>query len=183
MDTTRRAFLSTLGAVAAGAAHPPDLAASAAPPRSKLAGATTTTTICQFCSVGCGLVVSVKDGAVVNVEGDPEHPINEGALCSKGAAMIQTVNNPARVQHVLYRAPGSDHWEEKAWDWALPRIASRIKATRDATFQPRAGDRTVNRTEAIAALGGSTLHNEECYAYTKLMRALGVVYQEHQARI
>ena len=185
MKTTRRGFLATLGAAAMGAgptsgdAQP---AGEIAPPR-KIRGAKMTTTICPFCSVGCGLVVSAKDGKVVNIEGDREHPISEGRLCSKGMALIQTVNNPRRLNAVLYRAPGSDRWEEKPWDWAIPEIARRIKATRDATFQRRVDGRSVNRTEAIASLGGSTLHNDECYLYTKLMRSLGIVYLEHQARI
>ncbi len=184
MDTTRRGFLATVGALAAGTTYAPtDALAASAPALTKLDGTTTTATVCQFCSVGCGLLVSAKDGTVVNIEGDPEHPINQGALCSKGTALIQSVNNPRRLDRVLYRAPHGDRWEAKSWDWAIDTIATRVKATRDTSFQQTAGGHTVNRTEAIAALGGSTLHNEECYAYTKLMRALGVVYQEHQARI
>ena len=168
-----------------GARHTPADAQSAGEttPLRKLSGAKLTATVCQFCSVGCGMVVAAKDGKVVNIEGDREHPINEGTLCSKGMALIETVNNPLRLSNLLYRAPGSDRWEEKSWGWALSEIARRIKATRDATFQQRVDGRTVNRTEAIASLGGSTLQNEECYLYTKLMRSLGIVYQEHQARI
>ena len=161
MDTTRRKFLAALGT----------------------AGATETTTICPFCGVGCGQVVSVKDGRVVSIEGDPRHPISEGTLCSKGAAAIQVTNNRLRLTAPLYRAPGSDRWEEKSWDWVLPRIALRVKATRDASFQAEAGGTVVNRTEAIASLGGAALDNEECYLLAKLMRALGIVYLEHQARI
>lgn len=184
MKTDRRGFLATLAATIFGSGLATAAETKGAPQRAlKISGARQTTTICQFCSVGCGLVVSVKDGKVVNIEGDPEHPINEGTLCSKGMDLIETVNNPRRLRAVLYRAPGSDRWEEKSWDWALPEIARRIKTTRDATFQQRLDGRIVNRTEAIASLGGSTLNNEECYLYTKLMRSLGVVYHEHQARI
>jgi formate dehydrogenase major subunit len=147
-------------------------------PPLKTRGATETTTVCPFCGVGCGQVVSTRSGRVINIEGDPGHPISEGTLCSKGAAGIQVVNNPRRLQKVLYRAPGGKAWEEKTWDWALERIAARVKDTRDKNFQS-----TVNRTEAIACLGGSALDNEEAYLLAKLMRALGLVYLEHQARL
>jgi formate dehydrogenase major subunit len=186
MDTTRRGFLSALGTAAAaaggalGGATPADAAAIPAP---KTAGATDTTTICPFCGVGCGQVVSVKDGRVVSIEGDRHHPINEGTLCSKGAAAAQVTNNPLRLKTPLYRAPRSDRWEEKSWDWVLPRIAARVKATRDASFQTDVGGAVVSRTEAIASLGGAALDNEECYLLAKLMRGLGIVYLEHQARI
>ena len=186
MDTTRRQFfkiLGTAGAAAGAGLDGPEAAEAAAVPAPKTAGATTSTTICPFCGVGCGQVVSVKDGKVVSVEGDRGHPINEGTLCSKGAAAAQVTNNPLRLKTPLYRAPGSDRWEEKSWDWVLPRIAQRVKATRDASFQTEAGGVTVNRTEAIASLGGAALDNEECYLLAKLMRALGIVYLEHQARI
>lgn len=186
MDSTRREFLAALGTgatAAAGALGSPVPAEAAAVPAPKTAGATETTTICPFCGVGCGQVVSVKNGQVVSIEGDRGHPINEGTLCSKGAAAAQVSNNPLRLKTPLYRAPGSDRWEEKSWDWILPRIAERVKATRDASFQTEAGGTTVNRTEAIAALGGAALDNEECYLLSKLMRALGIVYLEHQARI
>jgi len=152
-------------------------------PTLKTEGATETTTICPYCGVGCGLIVSVRDGKVVNIEGDPDHPVNEGSLCSKGMALYQIAVNDRRLQKVRYRAPGSDRWEEKSWEWALPEITKRIKATRDATFKAKDGDKTVNRTEGIAGLGGAALDNEECYLWSKLARSLGVVYLEHQARI
>ena len=185
MDTTRRQFLSSLGSAgaAAGALGAPAPAEAAPVPAPKTAGATVTTTVCPFCGVGCGQIVSVKDGRVLSIEGDLKHPINEGTLCSKGAAATQVTNNPLRLKVPLYRAPGSDKWEEKSWDWMLPRIAARVKATRDASFQTQADGVTVNRTEAIACLGGAALDNEECYLLAKLMRALGIVYLEHQARI
>ena len=184
MDSTRREFLAGLGraGVIGGAIGAPT-AAEAAVPAPKTAGATETTTVCPFCGVGCGQVVSVKDGKVLSIEGDRHHPINEGTLCSKGAAASQVTNNPLRLKAPMYRAPGSDKWEEKSWDWVLPRIAQRVKATRDASFQAEVGGVPVNRTEAIASLGGAALDNEECYLLAKLMRALGIVYLEHQARI
>ena len=184
MDTTRRKFLATLGTAGAAGALGGATPAEAGPvPAPKTAGATDTTTVCPFCGVGCGQVVSVKNGRVVSIEGDRQHPINEGTLCSKGAAAMQVTNNPLRLKVPLYRAPGSDKWEEKSWDWVLPRIAALVKATRDATFQTEAGGTVVNRTEAIASLGGAALDNEECYLLAKAMRALGIVYLEHQARI
>ena len=128
-------------------------------------------------------MVSTKGGKVINIEGDPGHPISEGTLCSKGAAGIQVVNNSRRLQKVLYRAPNGKAWEEKSWDWALDRIAARIKETRDKTFKTSVDGRVVNRTEAMACLGGSALDNEEAYLLVKLMRALGLVYIEHQARL
>jgi formate dehydrogenase major subunit len=180
---TRRQWLKglTTGTVAIGALSQSGCGPEVPPP--KTLGATNTTTVCPFCGVGCGQVVSTRSGTVVNIEGDPGHPISEGTLCSKGAAAIQVVNNPRRLQKVLYRAPRGTAWEEKSWDWALERIAARVKETRDKTFQTSTDGRVVNRTEAIACLGGSALDNEEAYLLVKLMRALGLVYIEHQARL
>jgi formate dehydrogenase major subunit len=171
----------TAGTAALGAVAPAEGASTVPPPKTR--GATATTTVCPFCGVGCGQVVSTRDGHVVNIEGDPAHPISEGTLCSKGAAAIQVVNNPRRLQKVLYRAPRGTRWEEKSWEWALERIATRVKDTRDKTFKTSVDGRVVNRTEAIACLGGSALDNEEAYLLVKLMRALGLVYVEHQARL
>jgi formate dehydrogenase major subunit len=180
---TRRQFLKglTTGTVAIGALT--QSGCGPAIPPLKTRGATDTTTICPFCGVGCGQVVSTLSGKVINIEGDPGHPISEGTLCSKGAAAIQVVNNPRRLQKVLYRAPRGKAWEEKTWDWALERIAARVKETRDKSFKTNVNGITVNRSEAIACLGGSALDNEEAYLLVKLMRALGLVYIEHQARI
>jgi formate dehydrogenase major subunit len=180
---TRRQFLGGLatGTVAVGALS--QAGCGPAVPPIKTLGATSTTTVCPFCGVGCGQVVSTRGGNVINIEGDPGHPISEGTLCSKGAAAVQVVNNPRRLQKVLYRKPGGTAWEEKTWEWALERIAARVKETRDKTFKTSADGLTVNRTEAIACLGGSALDNEEAYVLVKLMRALGLVYIEHQARL
>jgi anaerobic selenocysteine-containing dehydrogenase len=180
---TRRQLLKglTTGTVAIGALSP-SVGGAAMPPL-KTRGATETITVCPFCGVGCGQVVSTRHGNVINIEGDAGHPISEGTLCSKGAAAIQVVNNPRRLQKVLYRAPRGKAWEEKTWDWALERIAARVKETRDKSFQTTLNGNTVNRTEAIACLGGSALDNEEAYLLVKLMRALGLVYVEHQARL
>jgi anaerobic selenocysteine-containing dehydrogenase len=180
---TRRQFLKglTTGTVAIGALTQSGCAPAIPPLKTR--GATNTTTVCPFCGVGCGQVVSTKNGKVIHIEGDPQHPISEGTLCSKGAAGIQVVNNSRRLQKVLYRKPNGAAWEEKSWDWALQRIAARVKETRDKTFKTTVDGRVVNRTEAIACLGGSALDNEEAYVLVKLMRALGLVYVEHQARL
>jgi len=189
MKLDRRSFLGLAGVTLAGTL--PEVAEASIQPQAekpaalKTALAKESTTICPFCGVGCGIVVSVKDGKIVSLEGDPEHPVNEGSLCSKGHSVFQIVaNNDRRLMKVLYRAPGSDRWEEKSWDWAIPEIAKRIKKTRDATFAEKdAKGQTVNRTEAIACMGGAALDNEECYLVSKFARSVGIVYLEHQARI
>jgi formate dehydrogenase major subunit len=146
-------------------------------------------TICPYDGSGCGFVVASEKvngrSVVVNIEGDPDHPINRGAACAKGASMRQlSADNPWRLSKVLYRAPGAGDWEEKDWDWAIEQVARRLKDTRDTSFITRdSAGNVVNRTEAIANLGGSALDNEECYLLSKLTRALGVVYLEHHARI
>ena len=148
-----------------------------------------TTTICPYDASGCGFIVAAQGDTVINIEGDPDHPINRGGACAKGAGLAQlnTVDgktNPWRMTKVLYRRPGGTEWETKSWDWAIGQIAKRIKATRDANWV--ASDEegyVVNRTEGIANLGGAALDNEECYLLVKMMRALGLVYVEHQARI
>ena len=161
-----------------------DRATPVAAPSTKIKNAQTFTTVCPYCAVGCGQMISVINGKIVNIEGDPEHPINQGSLCTKGNALYQIAYNDRRLTTVLYRAPGSDRWQKKSWDWALSRITRRIKDTRDKNWTETEADGTiVNRTEAIACLGGAALDNEECYLYSKLARALGIVYLEHQARI
>ncbi len=188
MRISRRGFLKISGGVTTGAvlgvfgAHLKTSKAYAQTLRTQYAKESTT--ICPYCGVGCGQIVSVKDGKIINIEGDPDHPINQGSLCPKGAALIQVANNDRRMTKVLYRAPNSDKWEEKTWDWALPEIAKRIKKTRDEGFAPADKDgRVINRTTTLAALGGAALDNEECYLWSKLARTLGIVYLEHQARI
>ncbi|MCJ7490947.1 MAG: hypothetical protein MUP15_02115 [Dehalococcoidia bacterium] len=144
--------------------------------------------ICPFCSVGCGLIVATNDtGHVTNLEGDPDNPVNRGVLCPKGIAVRELSTSPLRLHTVKHRAPGSADWEDKTWDEAISEIAKRIKKTRDATWVATAtvdGKAVpVNRTEGIAWLGGAANNNEEGYLSTKLARALGIVYLEHQARI
>jgi formate dehydrogenase major subunit len=185
MEVSRRNFLKvSLGSVLAsgvGVTARPD-EAHADPP--KILYTKQTTTICPYCGVGCGIVVYSRDGKVVNVEGDPDHPINQGSLCPKGQSLAQIADSPYRLKKVLYRAPGSAKWEEKSWDWTMHRIADRVKETRDRTFKKKNADGlVVNRTEAIASLGGAALDNEECYVVDKLMRAFGIIYLEQQARL
>jgi len=184
MKTTRRTFLAASSGLLLSRLGLDLRATAARADDAVVKRVALTTTICPYCAVGCGALVSSSDGKVLGVEGDPDHPINLGSLCSKGSAMFQVANNPRRVTKVKYRAAGSAKWEEKDWDWAIRRIAQLIQSTRDESFQTsdRRG-RTVNRTEAIACLGGAALNNEECYLYGKLARALGVVYLEHQARV
>lgn len=189
MDLSRREFLKLAGAgvgsivMFKGLGSQKARAASrkAIPLRKRIGESST---ICPYDASGCGFLVATENGHVVNIEGDPEHPVNRGGACSKGASMRQiAADNPWRLSKVLYRAPNGTAWEEKSWDWALDQIARRIKDTRDASFIEMDGDKIVNRTEAIANLGGSALDNEECYLLAKLVRALGVVYLEHHARI
>lgn len=138
------------------------------------------------------MVCHVKDGKLVHLEGDPGHIVNEGALCSKGAAMVAAHESDRRLRQPLYRAPGSDHWEPISWDQALNKIAVKMKETRDnswiekETVKDAAGNETqyvVNRTDAIAFLGGAQNTNEECYLITKMSRLIGTVQVEHQARL
>jgi formate dehydrogenase major subunit len=158
----------------------------------KLAGTKEFTTACNFCSCGCGMVCHVRDGKLVNLEGDPDHVINEGALCSKGAAMRATHESPQRARAPLYRAPGSDRWQEIGWDEALDRIASKVKQVRDSTWiatdrvkgrDGRELDYPARRTDAIGFLGGAQNTNEECYLFSKMARLFGTAYVEHQARL
>jgi len=159
-----------------------------------------TKTICPYCSVGCGIIVHTAEGKVINTEGDPDHPINEGALCSKGSSLYQIINNPLRITKPKYRAAGATEFKEVEWDWALDEIAKRVKDTRDRTFkltskskvkekQPDGTEKevekdfVVNRTDAIAHVGSAALDNEECYLLQKMLRSWGLVYIEHQARI
>ncbi len=191
MKVTRRTFLKISGATAAGIAAGSlgfDLSpikAHAAALRKDLKAAKESTTICCYCAVGCGAVVHAMNGKVINIEGDPDHPINEGTLCSKGASLIQlSADNPRRLQKAMYRAPYATEWKEVSLDWSLDEIAKRIKKSRDASFvEKNAKGQVVNRTDGIASVGSAAMDNEECYLFQKFLRALGLVYIEHQARI
>jgi formate dehydrogenase-N alpha subunit len=189
-DVTRRGFFKLSGAVAGSLLLPYErgvIEQIPSFPLHKRIGETIT--VCTYCGVGCGQIVSAADGKLVNIEGDPDHPISQGRLCPKGVSLhqVSTVGempNQYRLQVVKYRAPGGDSWEEKSWDWAIDEIARRIKATRDANWIAEdAEGNSVNRTEAIAALGTVFANSEEAYLLTKLVRSLGVVFNENESRI
>jgi formate dehydrogenase major subunit len=173
------AALGTLGALGMS------LAPSVAHARTlRIQNAKAVPTVCPYCAVGCGMIAHTINGEIVNIEGNPDSPVSEGNLCPKGAASFQLAVNDKRWRTVKYRAPNSDHWEEKSLDWAMDRIAQLTKQTRDETFQERSSDgKTLMSTTAIFSLGGATIDNEWNYSHSKLMRSLGIVAVENQARI
>jgi formate dehydrogenase major subunit len=158
----------------------------------KIAGAKDVPSVCPYCAVGCATLVSVKDGKVINIEGNPDSPINRGTLCPKGAASFQLTVNPLRSTKALHRKPGGTAWEAIDLNQAMDMIAERVKQTRDATFvetvtvkdaDGKDVQKKVNNTLAIFSLGGATMDNEWNYVQCKLLRGLGVVAIENQARI
>jgi formate dehydrogenase major subunit len=187
MRVTRRVFLKISATVLAAGGIGINLKPVAAHAKSlKIKYARKTTTICPYCGVGCSIVVSTTSyGKVINTEGDPDSPINAGALCSKGSALYQlSAANPNRLQKPLYRAPYEGEWKEVSWEWALDKIARNVKESRDKSFQViNDKGQEVNRTMGIASVGSAAIDNEECYLYQKFLRGLGLVYIEHQARI
>ncbi len=187
MPITRRGFLKVSGMVlAAGGLGISIKPISAYAKPLKIKYAKETTTICPYCSVGCSIIVSTTgEGKIINTEGDPDSPINGGALCSKGSALYQMgTSNSNRLTKPLYRAPYAGDWQEVSWEWALDKIARNVKKSRDKSFRlTNDQGQIVNRTEGIASVGSAALDNEECYLYQKFLRGLGLVYIEHQARI
>ena len=193
MQISRRAFIQ--GTVIGGAglsAFGFDVTPVYAQARTlKISRTSETRSTCPYCSVSCGVIIhTLGDNAknavpqVVHVEGDPDHPINRGTLCPKGASLQQDILNERRLVKPQVRRPGSDRWEDIAWDRAIEEIARRVKNTRDAPFvDTDARGRTVNRCEGIAWTGGCTDTNELNYLVVKTMRSLGVVYLENQARV
>ena len=150
----------------------------------RIRNAKATPSVCPYCAVGCAMIVHTVGNEFVNIEGDKRSPHNEGCLCPKGAATYQLIKNPNRATRVLHRKPGASDWEEVELDWAMYRIAQLVKKTRDETFVERLENGTlVNQTTGIFALGGATLDNEWNHMQQKLMRGLGVVAIENQARI
>jgi formate dehydrogenase major subunit len=153
----------------------------------KLSNVSEFTTSCNFCSCGCGMIASVRDGKLISMEGDYDHIVNRGSLCVKGISMFATHASPNRLMTPKYRAPASDHWEEISWEDAVTRIAQKIRKTRDGTWiateEVDGEEVPVNRTDAIAFLGGAQNTNEECYLFQKAARLLGLAYVEHQARL
>ena len=150
----------------------------------RIKNAKVTPSLCPYCSVGCATLVHTIDGKIVNIEGDPRSPHNEGTLCPKGAATFQLHVNPNRPTKVLHRASGASEWEEWPLEKAMDRVADLVKKTRDETFVERLADgKLVNMTPAIFSLGGATLDNEWNHIHQKLLRGLGIVAIENQARI
>ena len=193
MNLTRRDFLkiSAVGGVGATILGF-DLAPAYAQMRElKIARATETRSTCPYCSVSCGVIIyTLGDKAknvtsqVVHVEGDPDHPINRGTLCPKGASLQQEILNPRRLTKPQVRRPGSDHWEDISWDAAIDEIGHRVKKTRDETFvETDEQGQMANRCEGIAFTGGCTDTNEFNFLAVKTMRSLGVCYLENQARV
>jgi formate dehydrogenase major subunit len=194
-DMTRRQFLKITGASLAGSS----LALMGFSPSEalaevrvfKLARATETRNTCPYCSVACGLLMySLGDKAknvnssIFHIEGDPDHPVNRGTLCPKGAALLDFVNSPNRLKHPEYRAPGSDKWERISWDDAFARIAKLLKQDRDANFVAKATDgKTVNRWTTTGFLGASASSNEAGYITHKVIRSLGALAFDNQARV
>ena len=190
---TRRDFVK-LGAVSAGALGTTplgfDLAEAVQLQQTlRIDGAKEVHSLCPYCAVGCSIIAFTKEDGqghtkLLQIEGDPDSPVNEGRLCPKGATAMQLAVSNRRIEKPLYRAPGSDRWEEIGWDAMLDRLAQRIKESRDATFVSQdAKGNTVNRCEGIAFAGGAAFSSEEGYLSTKLMRGLGLVHLEQQARV
>ena len=194
-EITRREFLKLGAAGAAGLAvpiaNPLGFDLRSAKRRTlelRIAGAKEVHSVCPYCAVGCALIAYTKQAngttQLLQIEGDPDSPVNEGRLCPKGATAMQLATSSRRVEKPLYRAPGSAKWEEKSWDFMLDKIAQNLKASRDNTFVAQdANGNTVNRTEGVAFAGGAAFSSEEGYFATKLMRTLGVVHIEQQARV
>jgi formate dehydrogenase major subunit len=152
--------------------------------KARISGAKPVVSLCCYCAVGCSTLAYVSDdGELLDVEGNPDSPINDGHLCPKGAALFGLTVNEARWTTVKYRAPYSDRYEERPLAWALERIAQLVKKTREETFVGEWNGKRVNHTLGIASLGGATFGIEENYMLGKLMHSLGVVSIENQARI
>jgi formate dehydrogenase major subunit len=196
MTLSRRQFLQRSGLLASGSVvgsltalgtDPDDLRAATVPLQWKIQKTKAIPSICPYCAVGCGQLLHVRDGKLINVEGNPDSPISRGNLCPKGAASYQLTVNPNRQTRCLYRRPGGKDWEPIELERAMDMIAERTKRTRDQSFRRtlRVDNRevTVNHTLAIGSLGGATLDNEWNYLQAKLWRGLGGVFLENQARI
>lgn len=192
-DVTRRRFLGLTatgtGALGVSALGFDTAMAAQVKQELRIDGATVSRSVCPYCAVGCALLAYTKTSVeglteLVQIEGDPDSPVNEGTLCPKGASSLQLAISRRRVPSPLYRVPGGTQWQEVSWDFALDRLAGNIKASRDRTFVTQdANGNVVNRCEGIAFAGGAAFSSEEGYLATKLMRGLGVVHLEQQARV
>jgi formate dehydrogenase major subunit len=193
-DFTRRDFMkiSAAGAAAVGVSSL-GFDAAVAEARTvkqelRIKGAKVSHSVCPYCAVGCSLLAYTRKNGngveLLQIEGDPDSPINEGTLCPKGASAMELAVSRRRLQHPLYRAPGASDWKRVSWEFVLDKLARKIKAGRDRTFVTKDDEgNVVNRTEGLAFAGGAAFSNEEGYLATKLMRGLGFVYLEQQARV
>jgi len=196
MNVSRRGFLKLSGlsiaSLATGLGFDPAVA-EAKGYALKLVGTQKIPSICHFCAGGCGMLLHVKEGKLIHLEGDPDHPTNEGTLCPKAASLLSVANSPGRVTKPKRRAPGADHWEDISWEEALDIVAKKTKEVRDASW--KAADEivdvktglkemvTVNRADGIAFFGSAEVDNEESYLIKKFCELIGTPYNEHQARI
>ena len=193
MAISRRTFLkvSLAGGIGASALGFDLRPAYAAVRQLKIRNAKEYKTVCPYCAVGCGTIAYVHGSGglnttntVIHVEGDPDNPINGGTLCPKGASQMQLAISPRLRHQPLLREAGSSEWREVDWDFAMDWFARKFKDSRDASFVERDDEgRTVNRANGIAWVGSATVANEDAYLITKTMRAMGLVYIDHQARI
>jgi formate dehydrogenase major subunit len=194
-DLTRRGFMK-VGAAGAAAVGASALGFEAAVAEARtlqqelrIKGAKMSRSVCPYCAVGCSLLAYTRkngNGAteLLQIEGDPDSPVNEGTLCPKGASSMELAVSRRRLRYPLYRAPGASDWKRVSWEFVLDKLARRIKDARDRTFVAKDEDgNVVNRTEGLAFAGGAAFSNEEGYLATKLMRGLGLVYLEQQARV
>jgi formate dehydrogenase major subunit len=194
--TTRREFLKRSGVLAGGATFgslvalgidPEPVRAATIPLDFKIRNTKVVPSVCPYCAVGCGLLLHVRDGRLVNLEGNPDSPINRGTLCPKGAASFQLTVNPERRTKALHRRSGATEWEEIELHRAMDMVAERVKKTRDETFRRTAmlngRPVVVNHTLGMGSLGGATMDNEWNYVQAKFWRGIGGVWLENQARI
>jgi formate dehydrogenase major subunit len=193
MEVTRRQFLK-IGAVGAGTLGASALGFDVAQARQvqqhlRIEGATVSRSVCPYCAVGCALLAYTRKDAngkveLLQIEGDPDSPVNEGRLCPKGATALELAISRRRITSPLYRASGASEWQRVSWDFVLDKLAGNIKASRDRTFVTMDADgNVVHRCEGIAFAGGAAFSSEEGYFSAKLMRGLGLVYLEQQARV
>jgi formate dehydrogenase major subunit len=194
MAVTRRQFVK----VAAGGLASSSIAALGFSParalaqvrQFKLARTSETRNTCPYCSVGCGVILyGLGDKAknarteVIHVEGDPDHPVNRGTLCPKGAGLLDFIHSPNRLKYPEYRGPGETEWKRVTWEFALNRIARLMKDDRDRNFIQKSGDLTVNRWASVAFLAASASSNEAGYITNKVIRAMGMTALDNQARV
>src|SRR5215475_9224773 len=191
MEVTRRQFLQlgTTGVLGVSVLGFDVSLATKVKLNLRIDGASVSHTVCPYCAVGCALTAYTKKGSdgkvqLLQIEGDPDSPVNEGRLCPKGASSLQLAVSRRRVTSPLYRAPGATEWKNVSWDFALDRLAQNVKTARDRTFVATdASGNTVNRCEGIAFAGGAAFSSEEGYLATKVLRGLGLVHLEQQARV